>query len=129
MTKGTSKSMVGTKNHDLADLVGKKIKSIVMREIDINGDGVNVRQFYDILCTDTERFILAPDGNSESQYATATLMDPDEFEDFLENVEGNQTDEPAELGEEDTEDEDDLDDEPEGFEDIFENEWDDEDND
>jgi hypothetical protein len=83
---GTTK---GTANHELADLVGKKIKSIHMQEVDVTGDGSNIRQFYRILCfgADGQEFILALDGgNEDKQYASASLMDPDEFEAFLEDV-------------------------------------------
>jgi hypothetical protein len=107
MAKGTQKPMAGTTDHDLADLVGKKIKSITMQEIDVLGNQGNVRQFYHILCSDGEKFVLACDGGSDdNQYATATLMDPDDFTDFLEQIESDDSedDDPSELGDDDDED-------------------------
>lgn len=86
MTKSSKVQMTGTTNHDLADLVGKKIKGITLQELDIQGDGENIRQFYTITCSDGEKFVLAVDGNNTQQYATATLMDPDEFLDLAEGI-------------------------------------------
>lgn len=84
----TKNSMPGTTENSLSSLVGKKIKSISMQEIDMNGDGADVCQFYTISCTDGEKFILACDGGGRgNQYATATLMDVDEFADLLEERE------------------------------------------
>jgi hypothetical protein len=98
MTKKSS--MAGTADHNLSSLVGKKIKSISMQEIDIHGDGQNVRQFYTITCTDSEKFVLAVDGNCTAQYATAELIEYDDFADFLEGIECEQTpeDEDSFLG-------------------------------
>lgn len=59
-----------------------------MQEIDMSGDGADVCQFYTISCTDGEKFVLACDGGGRgNQYATATLMDIDEFADLLEERE------------------------------------------
>lgn len=89
MTKKSS--MAGTTDHSLSSLVGKKIKSISMQEIDIHGDGQNVRQFYTITCTDSEKFVLTVDGNCTAQYAAAELIEYDDFADFLEGIECEQT--------------------------------------
>lgn len=62
-----------------------------MQEIDIHGDGQNVRQFYTITCTDSEKFVLTVDGNCTAQYATAELIEYDDFADFLEGIECEQT--------------------------------------
>lgn len=92
MAKGKKEKMgapKGTTNHELSDLVGKKIKSIHLQEIDVNGDGTNIRQFYRILCSGTDgvELVLACDGGHEDQqYATASLMDTDDYEAFLEDV-------------------------------------------
>lgn len=88
MTKKSS--MATTTDHSLSSLVGKKIKGISMKEIDIHGDGQNVRQFYTINCTDGEKFVLAVDGNCTAQYATAELIEYDDFADFLEELECEQ---------------------------------------
>jgi len=77
----------GITKHELTELIGKKIKRIYLQELDINGDGRNIRQFYRIICSDAQQFILACDGgNEEKQYATVTLMDRDDFEAFLEEI-------------------------------------------
>jgi hypothetical protein len=81
MPKGTMKTMAGTKNHDLSDLTGKKIKSITLQEVDLSGTGEDVRQFYHFLCSDGEKLVLACENSG------ATLMDPDDFADFLEQLE------------------------------------------
>lgn len=92
MTKNKAKDLVSAKGksqHELSDLVGKKIKSIHLREVDVSGDKTNIRQFYSIVCSDKAEteFVLACDGgNEEKQYATVTLMDPPEFADFLEDT-------------------------------------------
>ena len=83
----TKTNMAGTTDHDLASLVGKKIKGIVLQEVDVNGDGENVRQFYIFTCTDGEKFVLAVDGGNTQQYARAELLEVDEFADFLEGIE------------------------------------------
>jgi hypothetical protein len=86
MTK--KNGMAATTDHNLSSLVGKKIKGISMQEIDMSGDGADVCQFYTIVCTDGEKFVLACDGGGRgNQYATATLMDVDEFADMLEDLE------------------------------------------
>lgn len=87
MPKGTTKSMAGTKNHDLSDLTGKKIKSITLQEVDIHDNGEDVRQFYQITCADGDKFVLSLDGHNTQQYVTAELMDADDFADFLEQLE------------------------------------------
>jgi len=113
---GTNK---GTSNHDLSDLVGKKIKSITLQEVNVTGDGTNIRQFYRITCAgaDGAEFVLACDGGHEdSQYATATLMDPEDFETFLEDVQSEDS-EDSEYDEEDSYDEDSDEDEDEVLED------------
>lgn len=115
MAKGKKEKMGsprGTTNHELSDLVGKKIKSIHLQEIDVNGDGTNIRQFYRILCSGTDgvELILACDGgHEEQQYATASIMDPDDYEAFLEDVQSPDSedsgyDEDDEGFSEDTED-------------------------
>ena len=104
----SKKNMAVTTDHSLSVLVGKKIKSIGLQEIDIQGDGQNVRQFYTITCTDGEKFVLAADGNNTQQYATAELMEFDDFADFLEGIECDEIpnvvdeDEESESEEEDT---------------------------
>jgi hypothetical protein len=105
MTKSKAQ-MTGTSDHDLADLVGKKIKGITLQELDIQGDGENVRQFYTITCSDGEKFVLAVDGNNTQQYATATLMDPDEFLDLVDGIDYDEStdqfgDDPPEDDDED----------------------------
>jgi hypothetical protein len=105
----------GTTNHELADLVGKKIKSIHMQEVDVTGDGTNIRQFYRIICSgvDAQEFVLAIDGgNEDKQYATASLMDPDDFEAFLEDVQSDDSEDSGYDEEDDpfNEDEDEDDD-------------------
>lgn len=91
MTKKNNMAAVTT-DHSLSSLVGKKIKNITMQELDMNGDGADVCQFYTISCTDGERFVLACDGGGRgNQYATATLMDVDEFSDLLEERECEQS--------------------------------------
>lgn len=99
--------MTGTSDHDLADLVGKKIKGITLQELDIQGDGENVRQFYTITCSDGEKFVLAVDGNNTQQYATATLMDPDEFLDLVEGIDCDE--DTDQFGDDPSEDDDDDD--------------------
>ncbi len=84
MTKNT---MAENTEHDLSPLVGKKIKSISIQEVDVHKDGENIRQFYIIGCTDGEKFVLAIDGCNTQQYAKAELLEVDEFSDFLESVE------------------------------------------
>lgn len=76
-------------NHPLSELVGKKIKSITLQEVNVDGDGENIRQFYRIICSGAEpiELILACDGGNTQQYATASIMEPSEFKDFLEEVE------------------------------------------
>lgn len=94
--------MAGTKNHDLSDLTGKKIKSITLQEVDVSGgdQGEDVRQFYHILCSDGDKLVLA------CEESTATLMDSDDFADFLEQLECETDDV---LDEEDDLDEDEAD--------------------
>jgi hypothetical protein len=83
----TKSSMSVNTDHELSPLIGKKIKSISLQEVDIHKNGENVRQFYVIGCTDGEKFVLAVDGGNTQQYATAELLEVDEFSDFLESVE------------------------------------------
>lgn len=108
MTKKKTNSMAAvTTDHSLSSLVGKKIKGITLQEIDVQGDGQNVRQFYTIACSDGEKFVLATDGNSTQQYATAELMEVNDFADFLEGIECEQVPEdedPEDLSDEDEDD-------------------------
>lgn len=71
--------------HDLAGLVGKTIKSIIMTEVSANdGDTDDVRQYYHITFSDDAKTVLACDGNNSSQYATACLIDQREYDDLFE---------------------------------------------
>jgi len=99
-TMGTPKS---TTKHELTDLVGKKIMSIHLHEVDVAGDGTNIRQFFRIQCAgDGAQLILACDGgHEEQQYATASLMDPEEFEVFLEDLREDSEDSEDEYDPED----------------------------
>ena len=83
----TKSNMSVNTDHELSPLIGKKIKSISLQEVDVHKNGENVRQFYVIGCTDGEKFVLAVDGGNTQQYATAELLEVDEFSDFLESVE------------------------------------------
>lgn len=98
-------SLPGTTDHDLSDLTGKRIKRITVQEVDVHGNGENIRQFFHILCSDGERFVLSIDGHNTQQYVTASLMDPGDFTDFLESIgsDDDEDDDPAELGAEDDE--------------------------
>ena len=106
---------MGTSKHALSDLVGKKIKSILCQEIDMQSDGQNVRQFYLMTLTDGDRVVLSADGNNTQQYATIELMDVDEFSALLEEH-GVETKSPSDEDDEDNES-------PEEDEDSNEGSW------
>lgn len=78
--------MPSLKEHNLTSLVGKKIKSVTLKEVDMHGDGRNIRQCYVVVCSDNEQFALIADGNNTSQYAVIELLELDEFEQFLEEL-------------------------------------------
>lgn len=114
-----NKMPVVTTDHNLSALVNKKIKGITLQELDIQGDGENIRQFYTITCSDGEKFVLAVDGNSAQQYATVELMEVDEFADFLEGIECEEpSDEELDLDVNDSEDENMFDNDDSLFDDV-----------
>jgi hypothetical protein len=53
----------------LVALKGKTIKSTSMREVDMYGDGVNVRQEYTITAEDGTVLVVNCDGGCDGQYA------------------------------------------------------------
>ena len=116
--------MAPKRTHNLSDLIGKKIKDITCREIDMDGDGENVKQFYFITCSDQEEFVLECNGNVSSQYATACLLDPNEFSDMMEEKELAHDGFTPHDDEEDEESEDDSSDEDEEDQDGFLEEFD-----
>lgn len=100
----------GTTDHDLRELVGKKIKEITLYKVNASSDGSDIRQFYRIKVAGRgeNEFILACDGGNSQQYARVSLMYPDDFETFL-----------SELGDDaepDVDEEEDVDLEPDGDE-------------
>lgn len=108
MAKKTSPKKLNH-DHNLSDLVGKKIKTITMEEIS-TCDGGNVRQFYRITCSDGDVVFLGCDGGSDdNQYATAQLYDQDMYDDFLESIsdDDDDLDEVDEFDAGDDEDDDD----------------------
>lgn len=93
-------------DHNLADLIGKKIKDIRLEEVDVNGDGDNIREFYKITCSDGECFVLACDGGADDiQQARAELWSPEDYEAFIGDLE-NEDSEDEELDEDDADFED-----------------------
>lgn len=72
----------------LSDLVGQTIDSITMQELDMYGNGANVRQFYTIRCANGTVLVLGVDGNVTQQYATAELMEESEFAELVCAVNG-----------------------------------------
>jgi len=102
----TKSKMAENTEHNLSPLIGKKIKSISLQEVDVYKTGENIRQFYVISCTDGEKFVLALDGCNVKQYAKADLLEVDEFYDFLESIECESLDDDDEY----VEDSDDIED-------------------
>lgn len=87
--KEMTNKLRGTTSHDLAELVGKKIKEITLYKVAVESDGSNVREFYRIKVAGRgeNEFVLACDGGNTQQYARATLMYPDDFEALLSEIE------------------------------------------
>ena len=86
----------------IAGLIGKTIKNISVEEVDLDGDGQNVAQYFTFECTDGSSMVARCESEVSFQYAHLEVMTVSEFNELKEEL-----NDPSENSEHDWEGDDD----------------------
>lgn len=86
--KEMSSKLRGTTDHDLNELVGKKIKEITMLRVNVSSNKESVRHFYRVKVAgrgENEFILTCPSGNNQEE-SKIGLMYPDDFESMIDDL-------------------------------------------